>query len=292
MSKKFIKSTILILTIIFIASLAILIYDFTILISLDDNAPAPLPETNTELLPPPPIEQPIDKTPEDYTPLENLAIASDKIKKAGIYRTETSGTVTALGNIYQQKVKTYKKVYNNECFVQSASFSSIKKTAEQQYFNGAEILYRKGSDIDKDCNVRTWDTTKTYLKEDFLRDYGCEPFAITKYMINDQTIKSSDMSKDESGNYLLTFELTDFENSAANMIREIKTQSGAKEYPSFDQIKITVTMDSDWTVIKIQTEENYKIKMFISLTCSTLFEEVFSNIGNTQMTINEKEYFN
>lgn len=245
-----------------------------------------------DLIPPSPTENEVENsTPLDFSALENLSVASQKITESGIYRTETVGNVTALGKIYKQTVKTQKKVVNDECFVQSASYSSLKQTAEQQYFNKEKIYYRTGTDINKDCVVGKWsDEIEDYSKDKFYENYGIEPYGITKYYIHSDLIIASEVIKNEDDTYELKFELSP--DAAVNMIREIKTQSGSAEYPTFNTIMISVLMDADWQIKTIITEEKYKINMFgLNLTCSTRFEENFYDIGNSDLQISEREYF-
>lgn len=235
------------------------------------------------------MDKPQNDTPTNFSPSENFAIANGIIRKSGIYRAESIGTVTAG---ITQHVKTIKKINNKDCFFESVSYSPIIKIAEQKFFNGEKIYCRTGKNISKDCSVKNWnDNIEEIDKDNYKNSYGREPYEISKYIINADTIESEELVSNENGLYTFKFSL---KPEASNNIQfEIKTLSDSPDYPVFSYINLTVVMDSNWIIKKIESSEEYKItiKVLGKITCKTHYEETFEDIGNSNLIISEKSTF-
>lgn len=108
------------------------------------------------------------------------------------------------------------------------------------------------------------------------------PREIAKYVIDETTVLSAVVESfpaSGTGDYVFRLEL-DPALSTVYYANEVRTLSGATaQYPQFESVSVTVTMDSDWIVKSFSVDETYVIDKPFKVTCTASLTETFSDIG-------------
>ena len=78
-------------------------------------------------------------------------------------------------------------------------------------------------------------------KDTYAQNYGRTPFALTNYVIDDSTITKAKTLKSDKGTYTYEFQLEP-DKSTVYYKRQMRTEGGASDYPTFHSITATVTM--------------------------------------------------
>ena len=223
-----------------------------------------------------------DSTPEDYTPQENMAICQNVIKNMDQWTSKTKGTAVAdvLFINYTQKISATKVIKDKSATQTSASESSLLSTGQQRVFKDDAILIRNAKKV-KSLNDIDWEDDYTAISKDtYAQNYGRTPFALTNYVIDDSTITKAKTLKSDKGTYTYEFQLEP-DKSTVYYKRQMRTEGGASDYPTFHSITATVTMDKQWRPLKIHYSENYNINISVvgSVTCQGEITETFSDFG-------------
>lgn len=237
--------------------------------SLDE---LPLPSSSSAVL-----ERPSAGSPADFSAQENLFIAVGVLQNMKFYSSETTGSVLAkVGFIeYTQTVHDKKTKKDQTIFTEAISLSSLKKVAEQKYFENDAVLLRKAERFDGDTPV--WSETITPISYDtYAAHYGSVPNSLSNYILSPDTILSAQIVQ-VGEEYEITVELRAAE-AAVNYMRQVKTLSGSSTIPEFHSVKLVLTIGKDWAPVRLVIEENYDISVPIigKANCSAHLVEVFS----------------
>lgn len=223
-------------------------------------------------------DKPDTGTPADFDVLTNIAIANQILYTANYFEGSSYGEVKA--SIATQKVYNKRKVKDGDVFMQSVSTSPFVKIADQKYVSGGTYLYRDGSNIKGD--TADFGEVKEMSENGYLQKYGIVPREIAKYVIDETTVLSAVVESfpaSGTGDYVFRLEL-DPALSTVYYANEVRTLSGATaQYPQFESVSVTVTMDSDWIVKSFSVDETYVIDKPFKVTCTASLTETFSDIG-------------
>ena len=237
--------------------------------SLDE---LPLPSSSSAVL-----ERPSAGSPADFSAQENLFIAVGVLQNMKFYSSETTGSVLAkVGFIeYTQTVHDTKTKKDQTVFTEAISLSSLKKVAEQKYFEKDAVLLRKADRFDGDTPV--WSETITPISYDtYAAHYGSVPVSLSNYILSQDTILSAQIVQ-VGEEYEITAELRAAE-AAVNYMRQVKTLSGSSTIPEFHRVKLVLTIRKDWMPVRLVIEENYDISVPVigKANCDAHLVEVFS----------------
>lgn len=226
-----------------------------------------------------------NSTPADYSPAENISICQSVIQNMDAWTSKTEGTAVAdvLFMNYTQNISASKVIKDGSATQQSASESSLLSTGQQRTFKDDAILIRNAKKV-KSMDDIEWEEDFTPVsKETYAKNYGRTPFALTNYVIDETTIiKSKELDSDKD-TYKYEFELKP-EASTVYYKRQMKTEGGASDYPTFHSVKVTVTMDRQWRPLVIHYSENYDINIAVvgDVTCQGEITETFSDFGKVK----------
>lgn len=212
------------------------------------------------------IERPTTGTPIDYTGKENAAICNWVIKHTSEFKTVTTGTVVAKVAFinYNQELKNTRIVTKDGCYIETISDSSLVHVYEEKYLENEQVVVRKNHS----------DKYSTITQEVFLEKYGWHPTEFQAYILNEETIL--DATIEASGeNYILTLTLDPIASTPKKQ-RETKTVGNAKDYPTYKETQLTVTLTKEWVPVEVDTYEVYAIAMpgIGSITCKCNMVEI------------------
>lgn len=238
------------------------------------------------------IEKPKSGSPLDYSYNENLYIAAWVVENASSYEAHTEGKAVgkSLGITVNQLINDKRVKSDGIIFTEAISYSSLKAVAEQRFFSPNQILLRLGKA--KNATTVAWkDGVKSFTTAEFDEEYGSYPNSISKYICTDDTIiNSAYLGKDENGYYVFEYEL-DTEIAPSNFSREVKHMSGSSVYPTFHFVKITLTIDDNWTPITVKTNDNYDVKTAgLDANTTNNLVEYFDSF-NKGAALPEKDFF-
>ena len=212
------------------------------------------------------IERPTTGTPIDYTGKENAAICNWVIKHTSDFKTVTTGTVVAKVAFinYNQELKNTRIVTKDGCYIETISDSSLVHVYEEKYLENEQVVVRKNHS----------NKYSTITQEAFLEKYGWHPTEFQAYILNEETIL--DATIEASGeNYILTLTLDPI-TSTPKKQRETKTVGNAKDYPTYKETQLTVTLTKEWVPVEVDTYEVYAIAMpgIGNVTCKCNMVEI------------------
>lgn len=258
---------------------------FALNLSGDSETPV-LPDNAVDAV----MDKPEGESPSDRTAIENLYIAQGELQRKGGFVGTTKGTAVSAG--------LTQNVYNKRTVIGGSSFKEmitigIVKNAYQLYMTDNNLLYRKFDKIKSADNITWADTAARYSEEDFLDKFGHRSNKLTGYILNDETIISGALEKEENGLYTYRYVL-DVKTAPARMLHEMKTNSNMSGYGTFVKAEIIVTMDSDWQVKTLSTDCKYKVPMFGGIDCAEDCTETFGDLTTDALpeTGFFKQFFN
>lgn len=230
------------------------------------------------------IVKPEDKTVADYldNPNLNLYIANSVLADAGSFRSVSSGSTVSMkiDLSITQEIYAMRIVKGDTVYKQSSSYGLVKM-GDERVVHGNTYLYRSATEL-KSVKDMKWsdDTPNSLTRDQFLNRYGYRGNGLTGYILNDETITSStyDGFDENNGLYSFTYVL-DNDKATARMLYEMRTNSGASNFATFEKAVIHVTMDENWVVRTISTDCAYNVPMFGSTPCKENITEEFSDIG-------------
>lgn len=223
-----------------------------------------------------------DSTPADYSPEENISICQSVMQNMNAWTSKTEGTAVAdvLFINYTQKISASKVIKDGSATQQTASESSLLSTGQQRTFKDDAILIREAKKVKSLDNIEWEDDFTAVSKDTYAQNYGRTPFALTNYVIDKTTILKSKTLDSDKGKFKYEYELKPDE-STVYYKRQMKTEGGASDYPTFHSVKVTVTMDEQWRPLEIHYSENYDINISVvgDVTCQGEVTETFSDFG-------------
>lgn len=226
-----------------------------------------------------------DSTPDDYLPEENISICQSVIKNMDAWTSKTEGAAVAdvLFMNYTQNISARKVIKNGNATQQSASESSLLSTGQQRTFKDGAILIRNAKKVNSMDDIEWEDDFTAVSKDTYSQNYGRTPFALSNYVIDKTTIIKSKRLDTDKDKYKFEYELKP-DASTVYYKRQMRTEGGASDYPTFHSVKVTVTMDKQWRPLVIHYSENYDINIAVvgDVTCQGEITETFSDFGEVK----------
>ena len=73
----------------------------------------------------------------------------------------------------------------------------------------------------------------------------------------------------------------------------MRTLGGADQNPKFYAVSVTVTIDKNWNPISVRSVETYDIAIPVlgAMSCTGTLTEVFTQIGDPEATVPERDFF-
>ena len=242
------------------------------------------------------VEKPDNSTVIDHVddPNKNLFIANGQLAAAKSFRSKSVGTTvsTKVGFSVTQDIQTLRVIKDGSVYKQSASFGLVKM-AEQRFIYGETYMYRVAKKVNA-IDEQTWDDNSDpniLNKNGYFNRYGCRGDGLTSYILTEETILSSsyDGYDEQTKLYTFSYEL-DPVKATPQMLYEMRTSSGAKNFPTFVRAKITVTMDEQWIVHSLTTDCDYNVPIAGGTPCSEKMTEEFFDIGAVDKIEDMPEY--
>lgn len=208
-------------------------------------------------------------------------------EEAQSFYTVTEGRVETLGII--QEIRAERYVSGDKMFKQSVSCSAFVKVATQVLVANGKYLIREGKKI-SGVNQVEWDDFAIDVGQtEYLNRYGSVTLGLNNYLLTEQTVTSISLVKQNG--YRFTVAL-DVNTATVNMVKEMKTNAGSKEEPSFASIKMTVETDDSLQVVSVRYESVYTVKVafFGEVECSEDMTESYYAFGE-ELEFPESEFF-
>lgn len=244
-------------------------------VNFDDSPPAIVIPPDSDLVSMT-ASRPESGTPGDYDAKQNLYVSAGQLQQAGSFNAVASGSSKSMG--IEQQVLSSRTVVGEDVFKQSASFSSLVKFGQQRFVYQGNYLLRNHSKVNRIDNIEWQNTASRITRESFLEMFGYIPTSLSAYVLNDKTITDAQFVEEKDG--LFTFQYTlDTTIAPYYLLYEMRTSAGTKAFPEFLKAQLLVTMDSNWQVVSITTDCQYKVAMLGGITCTESLTETFSDIG-------------
>ncbi len=200
-------------------------------------------------------------TMNDLTLAENYQIALYNFENSQNYTLSATGKIATIAT---QTIFAEKKFDGNlyQSITISTGFMNIAERAQMQA-NSNSVTTVKGNNITQ--TSATWNGAQnTYTLDQYKTLSGGLPSSCQNYIISDKTVLNNNdqitVIQQDNGEVYYQFTLTlDRMYSALNYIEQIKYTSSLSSYPEFESILQTITIDSDWNFVSIDTEEHYSI---------------------------------
>ena len=226
--------------------------------------------------------------PATKSDMEMLMQVIKGVEDADSFYTVAEGQTTSLG--IKQKISARRYVIGNSVFKESISYSSLVKVANQTYVSNGKYLLRTSKKVSSLTCVE-WSNNVTDIgKDEYFKRYGAVITGLNNYVLTEQTITGVEVTENECG---YVFVLTaDVVSSTVNIVKEMKTNAGSKDYPTFSAVKITLTADKNLRVISAHYECAYTVKIAVlgEVDCEEDVTEYFYGFNQTT-TFDEKEIF-
>ena len=239
-----------------------------LVVSVIDHGINPPPEEEYIPLDPEFLEKPKDGTsPKDHSIIDNFRIAGGVLSRTDNFKTIQEGNaISEMVLKNNQEVKATRIVNKDKAYVTHTTSSSFVESSVERFYLEDKVLVRNASFENKtpvfDDNLDPYSYSYDYI----LDNLGWLPFSMTSYIINEDTIVSSKVIESE---HFYTMELMlDLDESISHTKREIRYNANALSYPKYQQVKVSISLDDDWRVLEIKTEDVYDltVKMGINLT--------------------------
>ena len=209
---------------------------------------------------------------------EAIYICNATIKDMPAYCTTISGSVTALGGMYNQSVYGEKYVSGNAAVYISKSTSSLVSVGKKILIENKETVYIRDAESVKND---TWSTTlEEYEYDDYIADYGIDFRELTNYVVNDQTIISASLISTENSTYTYSIVL-DEEKATLGYRVNMAKMGNLPSLPKFNSCRFEITINENFEPIEMTCYDNYKVEKLGGLTCTSTLRIVFNT--NEQM---------
>lgn len=235
----------------------------------------PLPDNAVNTV----MDKPDEGTPIDRSAIENLYIAQGELQRKGGFVGTTRGSTTSAG--IRQEVINNRVVVQGNVFKEMITVGIVKNAYQLFMYNG-NYLYRKFDSIKSASNIKWANAASKYGEKDFLEKFGHRSDSLTGYILNDETIVSGTLEKEENGLFQYRYVL-DIDTAPARMLREMKTNSNMSDYSTYVKAEIVVVMDADWQVKTVTTDCKYKVPMFGGVDCIEDITETFSDLESNEL---------
>lgn len=238
-------------------------------------------------------------SPSDYSILENIQYASGYLYYNRNWKAVTSGGVVSNAGVkVTQEVNNVRIVDKNYMYQEAVSYSSMVKVATQKFYQptGKKVFLLQGSP--KSIDNVTWGTKVNTVDYQYIySNYGFLPDQLNSYYYSEESILDTSSIEENEGIYTLHVDLNEL--GAINSRREVVTMGGALDNPVYTEIHADITLDRNWKVLSIATDESYSIKKNIGIgvvnaSCDSSLNETFEygvTIGENVVGF-YRDYFN
>ena len=198
-------------------------------------------------------------TPKNLNTYENVALAEFNLKNADTYIMYGTGKVETVAN---QTVYSVKR-FDGKTYMFESISKGLLTVADAFVMEKGSNTVTKISGNNVSAEHADWTGTKTTISTtEFKENNGSLPSDAIAYLISSKTTKSSSAITETTieGKKHYSFELTlDPISSVVNYVKQVKQTSGLSDYPSFDNITLSFTIDEDWNFVKFNIVENYRV---------------------------------
>ena len=218
--------------------------------------------------------------PSDWSILDNLQYASYYLDINRNWKATTTGEVTTNAGVnVTQGVKNVRIVENDYMFQEAISYSSMVKIASQKFYHNNKAFIRNGSAASLD-DATFGDSVSAVSYDYIYQKFGFLPNQLNSYYYGENSVlPSSYIETTDDGNYILHVDL-DTEYGPINSRREVVTNGGAEDYPTYSIVHADITITPEWKTLQIDTHDCYVLKKNIGLgiidaNCDSKLTEVF-----------------
>lgn len=198
------------------------------------------------------------KTPEELGATKSCVLAFDNTFNHKNVMVVGVGNVNAMG--VNQSINSKSIRIGDSVFTEGVSVSKFVKAADRFYLENGTITKVKGN---VDGNTITWNGDKSNMTPaSYAETMGGSINEYMLHIVSSKTVvNASDVSKLSNGNYTFTLEL-DKVKSVIRYVKNMKATGGLSSYPVFSEnIKLTVTIDSNFRLVEVTSEEKYSAKI-------------------------------
>lgn len=213
------------------------------------------------------ITTPIDEVKEeDYKKIPSYIYS--KLNEYNSFKAITSGQTVSTSIIKVTQSIDSVVIKSDYGYIKNESHSNLVDTVHEAYYKDEKVVYR---------DADSGDFSSSSL-DDYLNVYGTYPFdaAIEGYLISEDCITSvTRLSKDDT-TYVFKV-IFDNEKATNNVKIQMKKMGSLDELPSFDLIEMVFTINSDFTLQKIDLHSKYKAKKVLTTNCEQTYTVIYSN---------------
>ena len=213
------------------------------------------------------ITTPIDEVKEeDYKKIPSYIYS--KLNEYNSFKAITSGQTVSTSIIKVTQLISTLAIKSEYSYTKNESHSELVDTDHEAYYKDSKAVYR--DEDSKDYSVSSLD--------DYLNVYGTYPFdaAIEGYLISEDCLVSVTKVSQEGSTYVFKA-VFDNEKSTNNVKIQMKKFGGLDDYPTFDLIEMNLTINSDFTLQKIDLHSKYKAKKMLTTNCEQTYTVIYSN---------------
>lgn len=230
------------------------------------------------------------KAIDKYSPNECLYVLNGKIAISNYYKSNVTGTIKAKALVFDiiQNVENQKIKANENFFAETISISSMVNVGKQTYYENDKVVLRDASD----AKNNKWNTKLTvYDFDNYIKEYGVDQRELTNYILNDDTIISSELVSSTNDEFVFKYKLDTIKATPFYKINMIK-MGDLKSSPVFSSCEIIVTMKANFEPISIECIDKYNVAQFgQKIQCSSHLTETFSAFNDATITIPNEELF-
>lgn len=216
-------------------------------------------------------------TPADHIANHNAYFAFTALSLEKTFTTTTEGeAITDVSFIsVSQKIKANRVVNGNKVYKESLSHSRFKGVGVRSYVQDDNYIIWGSNSVSSIDDVKWNETANKISKDTYVQLYGHVANSITAYVLNDESILSSEYLGEENGIYSFKYDL-DTKLATGKISLEMRTMSGTKSLPIFESVSLIIRMDKNWRVTETVTDCVYAVDMLGGVTChETLTEKFF-----------------
>ena len=226
---------------------------------------------------------------QETSDLQKLLRVIKNVEEANSFYTVAEGVTKSLG--VNQKISAKRYVIGNLMFKESVSYSKLVKVANQTLATSNKYLVRESKKI-YSCEEVVWDDSVTEIsQEEYLNRYGSVIYGFNNYLISEQTVLSVTLTYGSDYEFVVTLDpLT----ATKNIVKEMKTNAGSSEEPTFKSIKMTVKADLSLQVLSVKYECEYSVKIPIlgAMDCVEDMTEYYYGFNQTKSYPQEEIFSN
>ena len=187
-----------------------------------------------------------------------------------------NGSTSAAG--IKQNVRNTRYVigeFDNKSVLKEMVTSGVTKNAYQLYMMGNNYIYRDKVSVNSLDSVKWSDTAQPLTEDAFYNRFGHRNDKLTGYILNWDTVLEGKLTGVKDGIYTFRYVL-DNDTATKYLRREMITNGGLVDEPTFSKCVIHVAMDANFNVKTLRTDCAYKADLgFLAASCTEDITEVF-----------------